>query len=87
MITTQVCQRALCRFYLAPKYHEPSSLIVGLIGLLVPPGKASYLLTDHLIAGHSLMSEPALEKLFKSNYPYVQVLLVYFKHILDVMTS
>ena len=30
-------------------------------GLLVPPGKTSKLLTDHLITGQPLMSEPAQE--------------------------
>ena len=30
-------------------------------GLLVPPGKASKLLSDHLITGKSLKSEPAQE--------------------------
>ena len=33
-------------------------------GLLVPPGKASKLLTDHLITGKPLKSEPAQEKWF-----------------------
>ena len=31
-------------------------------GLLVPPGKSSNLLTDHLITGKPLMAEPAQEK-------------------------
>ena len=33
-------------------------------GLLVPPGKASKLLTDRLITGKPLKSEPAQEKWF-----------------------
>ena len=33
-------------------------------GLLVPPGKASKLLTDHLITGLLLQFEPAQEKWF-----------------------
>ena len=43
----------------------PANLGLGEIGgLLVPPGKASNLLTDHLITGSPLMSEPAQEKWF-----------------------
>ena len=34
-------------------------------GLLVSPGKASLLLTDHLITGYPLRSELALEKWFQ----------------------
>ena len=41
-------------------------------GLLVPPGKAYTLLTDHLITGKPLWFEPALEKWLKSNHPYIQ---------------
>ena len=33
-------------------------------GLLVPPGKASNLLTDNLISGKPFKSEPAQEKWF-----------------------
>ena len=33
-------------------------------GLPVPPGKATNLLTNHLITGFPLMSEPAQEKWF-----------------------
>ena len=40
-------------------------------GLLVPPGKASNLLTNHLITGKVLMSEPAQEKKFRLNHPYI----------------
>ena len=39
--------------------------------LLVPPGKASAQLTDHLITGKPLGSEPAQEKWFMSNHPYI----------------
>ena len=61
-------------------------------GLLVPPGKASTLLTDHLITGLPLKSEPAQENWFKVK-PFIlmslSVLLgwLHLKHILDVMTS
>ena len=34
-------------------------------GLLVPPGRASNLLTDHLITGYPLMSELAQEMCFR----------------------
>ena len=37
-------------------------------GLLVPPSKVSSLLTGHLITAQY---EPAQEKLFKSNYPFI----------------
>ena len=33
--------------------------LAAIDGLLVPPGKASKLLTDHLITGKPLWSEPA----------------------------
>ena len=61
-------------------------------GLLVPPGKASKLLTDHLITGKPFKSEPAQEKWFSQTIhtykPYWFALVVIFmKHILSVMTS
>ena len=41
----------------------PAHLGLGEIyGLLVPPGKASKLLTDHLITGYPLKFEPARKK-------------------------
>ena len=43
----------------------PANLGLGEIdGLLVPQGKASNLLIDHLISGQQLMSEPAQEMWF-----------------------
>ena len=43
----------------------PAHLGLGEIdGLLVPPGKASNLLADHLITGLPLVSEPAQEMRF-----------------------
>ena len=42
-------------------------------GLLVPSGKAYTLLTGHLIAGKPLRFEPAQERWFKSNHPYIHV--------------
>ena len=40
-------------------------------GLFVLPGKAYTLLTDQLITGIPLWFEPAQEKWFKSNHPYI----------------
>ena len=40
-------------------------------GLIVPLGKASSLLTDHLITGSPVRSEPAQKIWFLSNYPYI----------------
>ena len=45
---------------MGPRPLEPGEID----GLLVPPGKASKLLTDHLITGKPLKSEPAQEKWF-----------------------
>ena len=42
---------------------------------LLPPGKASKLLTVHLIIGYQLRSEPAQEKWFKSNHPYIYIIV------------
>ena len=61
-------------------------------GLLVPPGKDYTLLTDHLSTGKPLCFEPAQEKWFKSNHPYIfsfcgLLKWLYFKHLLDVMAS
>ena len=39
-------------------------------GLLMPPGKAYTLLTDHLITGEPLWSEPA-QNIAKSYHPYI----------------
>ena len=44
-------------------------------GLIVPPGKASNLLNDHLITGLPLMSGSAQEKWFSQKHPYIQALL------------
>ena len=61
-------------------------------GLLVPPGKASNLLTDHLITGYMLMSEPAQEMWFSQTIrtykPYwLRWVVTFIKHILSVMSS
>ena len=40
-------------------------------GLIVPPGKASNLLNDHLITGLLLMSGSAQEKWFSQTHPYI----------------
>ena len=61
-------------------------------GLFVPPGKASKLLTDHLITGKPLKSEPAQKKWFSQTIhaykPYwFAWVVVSMKHILSVMTS
>ena len=61
-------------------------------GLLVPPGKASKLLTDHLITGKPLKTEPVQEKWLSQPIhtykPYWFAWVVIFrKHILSVMTS
>ena len=61
-------------------------------GLLVPPGKASNLLIDHLITGYPLMSEPAQEMWFSQTIhtykPYwLSLVVIFMKHILSVMTS
>ena len=60
--------------------------------LLVPPGKAYMLLTDHLITGQLLKSEPAQEKWFQvkpSIYISLSGLLgyLYLKHFFKVMTT
>ena len=56
-------------------------------GLLAPPGKASTLLTDHLIIGLPLWSEPAQEKWFRSNHPYnYKSLIVCWLIVFEVMT-
>ena len=58
-------------------------------GLLVSPDKAYKLLTDHLITGEPLMSEPAQEKRFQVK-PCIHINLIglvgrlYLKHFLDV---
>ena len=39
--------------------------------LLVPTGKASTLLTDHLITGLPLWSQLVQEKWLKANHPYI----------------
>ena len=61
-------------------------------GPLVPPGKASKLLTNHLITGKPLKSEPAQEKWFSQTIhtykPYwFAWVVIFIKHILSVMTS
>ena len=58
-------------------------------GLLVPPGKASSLLTDQLFTGLPLRSEPAQEKWLESNQPYISLvgLVGLLKLVVDVMTS
>ena len=61
-------------------------------GLLVPPGKASKLLTDHLNTGKPLKSEPTQEKWFSQtvhtykSYWFAWV-VIFMKHIFSVMTS
>ena len=54
-------------------------------GLLVLPGKASNLLTDHQL----LMCEPSQEKWFSQLYkPYwLRWVVIFMKHFLSVMTS
>ena len=59
--------------------------------LLVHPGKASKL-TDHLITGKLLKSEPAQENWFRQTIhtykPYwFAWVVIFMKHILSVMTS
>ena len=61
-------------------------------GLLVPPDKASKLLTDQLITGKSLKSEPAQEMWFNqiahTYKPYwFAWVVIFMKHIFSVMTS
>ena len=55
------------------------------------PGKASSLLTDHLITGLPFRSEHAKEKGFKSNQPRISLVglvgMLYFKLFVNVMTS
>ena len=46
-------------------------------GLLVPPGNASMLLTNHLITGQPLKFEPTQGKWFKSNHSYIKALVAY----------
>ena len=41
----------------------------------MPPGKASNLLNDHLIAGLPLMSGSAKEKWYSQTHPYIYALL------------
>ena len=61
-------------------------------GLLVPPGKASNLLTEHLITVKPLKSEPAQEKWISQTirkykpywFPWV---VIFLKHVLSAMTS
>ena len=54
----------------------PANWGLGAIdGLIVPPGKASNLLNDHLITGLPLMSGSAQEKWFSQTHPYIQDLL------------
>ena len=54
-----------------PRPFEPKDID----GLLVSPGKACPLMTDHLITGQPLRSDPAQENGLKSNHPYIQDLL------------
>ena len=60
--------------------------------LLVSPGKTYTLLTDHLITGLPLRSVPAQEKWFYVK-PSIRISSIglegslYFKHLLDIMTS
>ena len=61
-------------------------------GLLVPPGKASKLSTDHVITGNPLRSEPAQEKWFSLTIHAYKLywfarMVIFMKHILSVMTS
>ena len=61
-------------------------------GLLVPPGKASYLMTDHLITGYTLLSVPAQEKWFSQTihtykHYWLSSVIIFMKHILSVTTS
>ena len=50
----------------------PANWGLGAIdGLIVPPGKASNLLNDHLITGLPLMSGSAQEKWFSQTHPYI----------------
>ena len=46
-------------------------------GLLVPPGKAYTVLTDHLIIAKLLWFEAAQEKWFKSSHPYIQAFVAF----------
>ena len=59
-------------------------------GLLVPLSKASKLLTDHLIAGKPLKSDPAQEKLFSPTIHtykpnWFAWVVIFMKHVLSVM--
>ena len=58
---------------------------------LLPPGKASNLLTDRLITGEPLMSETTQEKWFSQTIhtcdPYwLSWVVIFMKYILSVMT-
>ena len=56
-------------------------------GLLVPPGKASKLLTDHLISGYrSSLSPPRKSGLVKPSI-HISLLGILMQHILTAMTS
>ena len=50
-----------------PRLLRPKEIV----GLLVSPGKASTQLIDHMNIYELLRSEPAQEKWFKSNHPYI----------------
>ena len=61
-------------------------------GLFVPPGKAYTLFTEHLITGLPLRSVPVYEKWFQVKLPiHISSIglegWLYFKHLLDIMTS
>ena len=54
----------------------PANWGLGAIdGLIVPPGKASNHLNDHLITGLPLMSGSAQEKWYSQTHPYIYALL------------
>ena len=68
----------------------PANWGLGAIdGVIVPPGKASNLLNDHLITGLLLMSGSAQEvKRIHTYKPYwLCWVVIFMKHILSVMSS
>ena len=57
-------------------------------GLIVPPGKASNLLNDHLITGLVLPRKSGLVKPIHTYKPYWLCRVdIFMKHILSVMSS
>ena len=67
----------------------PANWGLGAIdGLIVPPGKASNLLDDHLITGLPLSNVYGLVKRIHTYKPYwLCWVVIFMKHILSVMSS